>query len=411
MPMRLICVCAPAAILAAAGTACAQPCQPTWDTTVGNPGVPGGYVAPMLSWNDGGGERLYVGSSDTPWLSKWNSANNTWSPVGAGISQGFTNAFMTSMVVFNPGSGDRLVVGGFYDTAGGTPNTASLAMWNGSSWEALGTGWTGSTRQSVWSMAKWNGRLYIGGGVVNQPPLIAGQPWSGMASWNGQTWQTHISSIVGFSPTVFAMRVFNDGSGEALFVAGRFTAINGTSAANVARFDGVNWTALAGGLPTSQTGDMEAMTVFQGKLHVGGSPTTPAGQPQASVASWDGQGWTSVGQSLGGRTTALAVFNDGTGDALYAGGTAQPGVGYIAKLVAGQWVMVDGGVDASVFGMNVVGNRLYIGGSFLNVNGQPSKRIVARVGCPTCYADCNGDGVLGLADFGCFQTKFALGCP
>jgi serine protease len=27
------------------------------------------------------------------------------------------------------------------------------------------------------------------------------------------------------------------------------------------------------------------------------------------------------------------------------------------------------------------------------------------------YADCNGDGVLGLADFGCFQTKFALGCP
>jgi murein tripeptide amidase MpaA len=30
-------------------------------------------------------------------------------------------------------------------------------------------------------------------------------------------------------------------------------------------------------------------------------------------------------------------------------------------------------------------------------------------GCPSaCYADCNGDGVLGLADFGCFQTKFAL---
>ncbi len=27
------------------------------------------------------------------------------------------------------------------------------------------------------------------------------------------------------------------------------------------------------------------------------------------------------------------------------------------------------------------------------------------------YADCNGDTVLNLADFGCFQTKFALGCP
>ncbi len=28
-----------------------------------------------------------------------------------------------------------------------------------------------------------------------------------------------------------------------------------------------------------------------------------------------------------------------------------------------------------------------------------------------CYADCNGDGLLNLADFGCFQTKFATGQP
>ncbi len=27
------------------------------------------------------------------------------------------------------------------------------------------------------------------------------------------------------------------------------------------------------------------------------------------------------------------------------------------------------------------------------------------------YADCNGDTTLNLADFGCFQTKFAIGCP
>ncbi len=27
------------------------------------------------------------------------------------------------------------------------------------------------------------------------------------------------------------------------------------------------------------------------------------------------------------------------------------------------------------------------------------------------YADCNNDTILNLADFGCFQTKFALGCP
>ncbi len=28
-----------------------------------------------------------------------------------------------------------------------------------------------------------------------------------------------------------------------------------------------------------------------------------------------------------------------------------------------------------------------------------------------CYPDCNGDGALTVADFGCFQTKFVAGCP
>ena len=28
-----------------------------------------------------------------------------------------------------------------------------------------------------------------------------------------------------------------------------------------------------------------------------------------------------------------------------------------------------------------------------------------------CFADCNKDGTLTVADFGCFQTKFAVGAP
>jgi hypothetical protein len=27
------------------------------------------------------------------------------------------------------------------------------------------------------------------------------------------------------------------------------------------------------------------------------------------------------------------------------------------------------------------------------------------------YADCNASGSLSVADFGCFQTKFVGGCP
>jgi hypothetical protein len=32
-------------------------------------------------------------------------------------------------------------------------------------------------------------------------------------------------------------------------------------------------------------------------------------------------------------------------------------------------------------------------------------------GSPMCYADCNASGSLTIADFGCFQAKFAAGDP
>ncbi|MCC6659977.1 MAG: hypothetical protein IT437_03730, partial [Phycisphaerales bacterium] len=394
-----------AGLAACAGAVSAQ-CQPQWDLSPGNPGngLTFGYIAPIFPYNDGGGDRIFVGASDTPLLSKYDPATNSWSPLTIGT--GFTNGFLTSFTVFNPGSGNRLIVAGFYDNANGVPNTASLAMWNGTAFEAMGTGWTGTTRQSVQGMAVWNGKLYVGGGIVNQPPTIAGQPWGGFAAWDGTTWTVPATTMTGFSPNIFKLRVFNDGAGEALFAAGRFANINGIAMNNVAKFDGANWSALGAGLPTSQTGDMESMAVFQGLLHVGGSPSGGS-----SVFKWDGAAWTAVGQGLGGRTTSLAVFDDGSGEALYAGGTAQGGTGNIAKLVGGAWVMLGGGVDASVFGTAAIGDRLYVGGSFLNANGQPANRIAAWTACPAvaCYPDCNGDSVLNLSDFGCFTTKFALG--
>lgn len=43
--------------------------------------------------------------------------------------------------------------------------------------------------------------------------------------------------------------------------------------------------------------------------------------------------------------------------------------------------------------------------------GFASTAYVLDLGACGCYADCNGDGVLNIADFGCFQSRFALGCP
>jgi hypothetical protein len=113
----------------------------------------------------------------------------------------------------------------------------------------------------------------------------------------------------------------------------------------------------------------------------------------------------------------LAAFNDGNGAALYAGGTAQPGINYIAKLTAGQWVTLDGGVGPipsvspfpSVFGLCAWNNALYVGGDFDGAGpGFPSSSgIVARTSCPPCRADFNQDHVVDFFDYLDFVSAFA----
>ncbi|MCC6661929.1 MAG: hypothetical protein IT437_13705, partial [Phycisphaerales bacterium] len=55
----------------------------------------------------------------------------------------------------------------------------------------------------------------------------------------------------------------------------------------------------------------------------------------------------------------------------------------------------------------------FLGGDFVSAGGGLGRGLVQYVGCKTgnCYADCNRDGALTIADFTCFQAKFAAFDP
>ncbi|MFM9994781.1 MAG: hypothetical protein ACKVU4_03150 [Phycisphaerales bacterium] len=431
--------CGLAAALAAAPGAAAQ-CSPAWDTAVGNPGAGTGYVGAILPWDDGvgtPGEDLYAGGSfeqiggqNRRAIARWNKAANTWSTLGPGIIQENTT-FVAALAAYNAGGGEQLIVGGAFGSGGGVPGTKSMARWNGTSWSATGSQFVQNTADSVWALKVWNGKLYVGGGFANVGGVVGA---NGIASWDGVTWAPLGSGITGtFSPVVFKLEVFNDGTGEALYAAGRFAGVGGVpNTALIARWNGAAWSVVGPGLfPSSALTGVEAMAVYDAgggpALFVGGNPFIPSGQPTASVASWNGAAWTTIGQNLGGRTTCLAAFDDGSGAGpqLYNGGTAQPAINYIARYVGGQWVTVDGGVTGtslpsfpggagsfpSVFSMGEWDDTLYVGGNFTVIGGLNSNGLVARTSCPSCYADCNASGNLTVADFGCFQGKYVLGCP
>lgn len=404
--------------------ALAQPCQPVWDGTLGAVGTTGGYVAPMTAYGPSGAESLYaggsfsnIGGSGAAYLGRYDPATNRWSRVGTGIGQGFTNAFLTSLVTYPVGGVNELIVGGFYANAGGLAGTRSLAKWNGTAWSSLNTNWTTADNYSVWAMLNWDGiggrRLYVGGRFA----AVGGIATDSIAWYDGESWNamnTLLTSVSG-NPGVFALAAFDDGTGPALYAGGRFNTINGVNAAFVAKWDGEVWSRVGTGITGGSTfSGIEAMAVFDDgtgpALYVGGWDLTPPGSTVRSVVKWNGTSWSPAGQYLGGRTTALKVWDDGSGPKLYAGGTAQPGISYVAVLENGQWTPLAGGVTGaisgnfpSVFGLAVWQDALLVGGDFTTAGtgaGAVSSRgIVVRTGCPSrCAADVDNGSGTGVPD-------------
>ena len=400
-------------------------CTPSWDYSLSSPGAASGYVGALTKYQ---GDLIVSGSfsgiggvANTQYLARLNEASGSWEPLGAGIGSGISNAFGTSFAEFQ---GD-LYVGGFFAETIGVAGTKSIARWDGSAFHSLGTGWGFETVNAVWSLLATDAiggqeRLYIGGGF----DTIAGQPAGCIASWDGTTLTPLASSmtLVGINPLVTCMAVFDDeqGGGPQLYIGGRFSAVNGVPANMIARWNGSSWSAVGTNLtPRFATAEIDAMLVHDdgtgAALYIGGTNLrVNADGINRATAKWNGTTWSPVGQALTGRTWSLVPFDDGTGTRIYAGGT-QAAVGYHYRLEGNTWAAVGGGTSAQVVKLLVDGNRMHMGGSFTTAGGQTANRIVSRTSCLVvcgCAADFNDDGGVDGGDVSAFFEAWeaATGC-
>ena len=131
-------------------------------------------------------------------------------------------------------------------------------------------------------------------------------------------WLPTFGGTSGVSGLVYAMTVFDDGTGPALYAGGEFTSASGGPLNHVARWTGSGWAALGSGTQAS----VYALAVFDD----GSGPALyAAGDNPAStsffapIMRWNGTSWSSVGNFTLG-VSALATIDDGSGPALFAGG-------------------------------------------------------------------------------------------
>jgi hypothetical protein len=90
----------------------------------------------------------------------------------------------------------------------------------------------------------------------------------------------------GMCDWVNAMTVFN---GE-LIVGGRFTCAGGVPANYISKWNGTSWDSLGSGMD----GWVNALIVYNGELIAGGQFVNAGGVQVNNIARWDGVSWTDV---------------------------------------------------------------------------------------------------------------------
>ncbi len=207
-----------------------------------------------------------------------------------------------------------------------------------------------------------NGNLYAGGFFWDAGGSGAPGTPQNIARWNGSEWQ---ALGTGMDDAVNALAV--DGSGN-LYAGGKFTTAGGVPANRVARWDGSAWSALGSGMD----GEVRALTFDgNGNLYAGGHFMTAGGLSANHIARWDGSAWSALGRGTNGNVHALECDILGLyagGHFTQAGGVS--GVNNIAIWNGSAWGALGTGTNGDVFALECDGyGNLYVGGNFTNAGG------------------------------------------
>ena len=320
------------------------------------------------------GEFSTIGDVFAPGIAR--RVQGEWQAVGG--AGGAEVGVVHDLVVFE----DALIAAGSF----------GAARWDGASWHPFGF-------DTVDGMLVHEGSLYAALGLTGPNSVVR---------WNPAT--TSWDAVGSFPEQVFvgALTVHN---GE--LIAGGFG-----NAANVWRLDGDQWLPVGGWMGF---GAVHAFAVYNGELIAGGFIPGSFTNILNGLARFNGTDWVALGGGMHQNNSEWSLFvfdllvHDGA--LLAAGGFTHAGSSFIeasniASWNGSQWSALGAGTTDAAICLHPHGGEVHVGGWFHKAGGKPAGHW-ARWGCDVggCYPDCNLDGALTVADFGCFQTKFVAGDP
>ena len=257
--------------------------------------------------------------------------------------------------------GNEAYVGGTLITTVGNVVATNIAKWDGQNWSALGSGISAAGQAMVFRITLApNGELYAGGSFTAAGGIAA----TNIARWNGVSWSP-LGGGVGGGVIALAF------SGNQLYAGGAFTNVSTSNIKALARWDGTNWWAVGSGVAGGTNNSVNALLADGNNLYVGGTFTNAGGLDVNRIAKWDGTSWSALGSGLTGpNVTVTAILKSGTN--LYVAGSFTNAGGVTASNIArwdgARWAPLGGGIGKPVSALAVNGPFVFAE-AFTNAGG------------------------------------------
>lgn len=323
-----------------------------------------------------GGHFSTAGGVAAARVAQFNSATNTWAPMGTGLGGGVAG-FERAYTLF--AGGDFVYVGGEFTTAGGV-NSGYVARWSRSAnaWSNLGPGFGKGPCDAVHAIALNGADIYLGGTFI-----LAGEtPVNKIVRYDGTGWKPLGTELAnGVNNQIYTI-AFTNGK---LFAAGSFTATANGFVNRIARFDGSSWFPLGGSVTSGLNAPVYAIAFDGEDVYLGGNFTATGTSTANYIIKWNNATgtWSSLGSGTTGPVNAIAVSNG----KLYVGGSFDGAGDVLARNVAvwdpasGRWSPLGGvpgnGVNAPVFALAVQGEIVYVGGLFSRADTLAATRLAS----------------------------------
>jgi len=305
------------------------------------------------------------------------------------LAEGIKDAWQVH-TTFYDSTTDILYVGGVYNSIGGITAYA-IANWKDGTWDTVG----GGVDNTVQTITKYNNQIYIGGGfnyANHLFPWTGGTKVNGIAKWNGSKWEALGSGdSIGVSVNGLVLNFYQN-NGD-LYVLGNFDSAGGMPTKGIAKWDGQQWSIP---YPPINTYDafpfISCAAFYKNEFYVGGN--FPSNQGFTDIQKWNGNAWTKVGDGFQGGLSGVFDMKVYKGYLYVAGsflkdGGVNPG-NCIVRWDGSKWEDIGGVLNNdgtnwwNIDRLLVFHDKLYVSGYFTQAGDIPASCLASFDGNRWC---------------------------